>query len=307
MQYRLERNTSNDKIWADILGAPIIFDEDFFVTGVKVSVGLENEFALKTSSNDNNFYFIRIHKGWFIACAFLIALYLGMVVHLAKSKGLLRDRTINLSAIGVDNISYKTTYSLARFQMAFWFTLTIISFFFIWLITDAYDIITTTILTLIGISAATSLSAAVIDDNKNTEILNQTIELKNERMRLEREITDLNEFVTSNPAAPDLADRKSLIKIKSARVIEISPLINKNVSILTPQQSDGFFNDILKDVNGVSFHRLQMLVWTFVLGLIFLYSVWKRLSMPEFSATLLALQGITAGTYLGFKFPEKQT
>jgi len=28
--------------------------------------------------------------------------------------------------------------------------------------------------------------------------------------------------------------------------------------------------------------------------------------MPEFSATLLALQGITAGTYLGFKIPEKQ-
>jgi hypothetical protein len=30
------------------------------------------------------------------------------------------------------------------------------------------------------------------------------------------------------------------------------------------------------------------------------------LSMPEFSATLLALQGLTAGTFLGFKIPEKQ-
>ncbi len=27
--------------------------------------------------------------------------------------------------------------------------------------------------------------------------------------------------------------------------------------------------------------------------------------MPEFSATLLAMLGISAGTYLGFKIPEK--
>jgi len=28
-------------------------------------------------------------------------------------------------------------------------------------------------------------------------------------------------------------------------------------------------------------------------------------SMPEFPETLLVLQGISAGTYLGFKIPEK--
>jgi hypothetical protein len=49
-----------------------------------------------------------------------------------------------------------------------------------------------------------------------------------------------------------------------------------------------------------------MLVWTLVLGILFIYSVWYRLSMPEFSATLLALLGISSGTYLGFKIPENQ-
>jgi hypothetical protein len=63
--------------------------------------------------------------------------------------------------------------------------------------------------------------------------------------------------------------------------------------------------DLLTDANGVSFHRLQMFVWTFILGLLFIYSVWSRLAMPELSATLLALQGLTSGTYLGFKVPEK--
>jgi hypothetical protein len=76
----------------------------------------------------------------------------------------------------------------------------------------------------------------------------------------------------------------------------------------TPIESKGFFTDILTDsANGVSFHRFQMFVWTFVLSILFIYSVWDRLSMPEFSATLLALMGISSGTYLGFKIPEKQT
>jgi len=43
------------------------------------------------------------------------------------------------------------------------------------------------------------------------------------------------------------------------------------------------------------------------LGLVFIYSVWADLTMPSFSATLLTMQGITAGTYLGFKIPEKQS
>src|SRR6185369_4468501 len=71
--------------------------------------------------------------------------------------------------------------------------------------------------------------------------------------------------------------------------------------------SDGFVKDILSDVNGVTFHRFQIVVWTIVLGVIFGWTVWKRLAMPEFSDTLLALMGISAGTYLGFKFPERQT
>jgi hypothetical protein len=76
----------------------------------------------------------------------------------------------------------------------------------------------------------------------------------------------------------------------------------------TPPESRGFLTDILTDgANGVSFHRFQMFVWTFVLALLFIYSVWNRLSMPEFNTTLLALMGISSGTYLGFKIPENQT
>src|SRR5258706_2410438 len=87
-------------------------------------------------------------------------------------------------------------------------------------------------------------------------------------------------------------------------------LIEKNKTGPQPDEpggtSKGFLNDVMSDPNGVSLHRFQMFVWTLVLGVIFIGSVYKNLEMPEFSATLLGLMGISSGTYLGFKVPEKQ-
>jgi hypothetical protein len=73
------------------------------------------------------------------------------------------------------------------------------------------------------------------------------------------------------------------------------------------QETEGVLKDILSsDGTNITFHRFQMVVWTLVLWSLFVVAVWTRLSMPEFSATLLALQGISAGTYLGFKIDEKK-
>lgn len=94
---------------------------------------------------------------------------------------------------------------------------------------------------------------------------------------------------------------------KKVQLNAISRQIDTLRRVADPQKSKGWWHDIITDPNGgMSFHRFQIFVWTIALGLIFLYSVWSRLSMPEFSATLLALQGISAGTYLGFKIPERQ-
>ena len=55
---------------------------------------------------------------------------------------------------------------------------------------------------------------------------------------------------------------------------------------------------------GVSFHRFQIAAWTIVLGIIFVTQVYKVLAMPDFNGSLLALLGISAGTYIGLKIPE---
>ena len=76
--------------------------------------------------------------------------------------------------------------------------------------------------------------------------------------------------------------------------------------ILKGPKTENFLKDLVSDRRGVSFHRFQIVVWTVVLGFVFVTEVYQSLAMPEFSATLMSLMGITAGTYLGFKFPEQK-
>jgi hypothetical protein len=102
----------------------------------------------------------------------------------------------------------------------------------------------------------------------------------------------------------------ALIGIGAGTAISAS-LIDKNkaegaaADCIPAKKSQGFIHDVISDADGVSLHRFQMFIWTLVLGVIFIASVYKNLSMPEFSATLLGLMGISSGTYVGFKTQEK--
>ncbi len=156
-------------------------------------------------------------------------------------------------------------YSLARVQAAWWFFLVLAAYLFIGIITgDFSTTITGTVLGLLGISAATVVGAATIDAGKAT---------------------------TPVPPAP------------AGNVVGAPPPIP---ALLAPAVATNryWWIDILSDANGVSFHRFQIAVWTFVLGIIFVVQVYKVLAMPTFDGTLLALLGISAGTYLGLKVPE---
>jgi hypothetical protein len=59
--------------------------------------------------------------------------------------------------------------------------------------------------------------------------------------------------------------------------------------------------DLLTDGTGPSFQRYQMVLFTVILAVIFVFEVARNLGMPEFDTTLLGLMGISNGTYLGFK------
>lgn len=67
--------------------------------------------------------------------------------------------------------------------------------------------------------------------------------------------------------------------------------------------SRDFLTDILSDDDGIGLHRLQMVAWTVLLGVIFITNVVKTLALPDIDAQLLGLMGVTSATYLGFKIP----
>jgi hypothetical protein len=83
-------------------------------------------------------------------------------------------------------------------------------------------------------------------------------------------------------------------------------LIVERSSLGAVTHSQGFWRDLVTDDRGaVALDRFQIVAWTAILGGVFLQSVIWDLSMPEFSATTLALMGISSGTYIGFKLPGR--
>lgn len=193
-----------------------------------------------------------------------------------------------------------TPYSLGRVQMACWFYLVIAAYLYIWLITGEYNTLPTSILTLIGISGGTGLAAVFVERNRT-----QTAD--NERKTLETRQTALRnrieEIAAANPAE-ESALQKELQQQKNSFADTVAKLANLP-PVLTPAVSKNLLRDILSDGDGISFHRFQIVVWTIVLVFIFVRAAYHDLAMPDFDGSLLGLMGISSGTYLGFKFPEK--
>jgi hypothetical protein len=73
------------------------------------------------------------------------------------------------------------------------------------------------------------------------------------------------------------------------------------------QKSQSFLADLLTDDSGWALHRLQLAAWTMILGVLFVYDIWRDLAMPQFGDTLLGLMGVSSGSYVGLKIPEKQS
>jgi hypothetical protein len=232
----------------------------------------------------------RIDKFWFWTCQAIIGVFLISGLVLAAKSDILRSP-------GDKPVNNKKPWSLARCQMAFWLFLVITSFLFIWLVTGALDTITDGVLGLMGIGSGTALGSALIDaSDDKVEKINK-LKLQQEKLRIE--LAEIDKNLQSAPTDIVLVGRK--VETED----DLKMIGEQITNIKTPAATQGFFIDIVSGPSGVTLHRFQMVLWTVILGIIFIFSVWKRLSMPEFDAMLLALQGISAGTYLGFKIPEK--
>jgi len=92
----------------------------------------------------------------------------------------------------------------------------------------------------------------------------------------------------------------------SATTYVAAALVDRSDGTSPPPTSKGFWKDI-SGSSGVQLHRIQIIAWTVVLAFVFIVRIFTKLSIPDFNPTLLGLLGLSAGTYVGFKFPENQT
>jgi hypothetical protein len=145
VRFDVARTSGNSDVWAKIIGQP-----GFGTVMANVGAGFAGEPQLP-------------HEGYpalairiFTVPAVMsgLATFLIAVVALAcfaSVSAILRDGNAN------------STYSLGRVQMAVWFYLVTAAFLYLWLVTNNYNgIVTPQALTLLGISAATGLTAIAL-------------------------------------------------------------------------------------------------------------------------------------------------
>jgi hypothetical protein len=290
ISFTLKRTPDSRDAWNHLLGSPT---KAIRIT--RVGVGLPGKPELATVDPHPTLQLLVVHPIRFWFCTAFVLLALILLIWLARTSNIIRD-----SGPPDPPPEKRRPYSLARTQMAFWFFMVLSAFILIWAITGDRDTITEQALILIGIGTGTALGAATIDVSKRTTADNLLADLQPKHARAAAELAELNAaLATGGPPTPDVAEKQEQVNALKQRLDAAEGLLHKPVS-------EGLRLDLLTDADGITLHRFQIAVWTIVLGFIFAFGVYQDLSMPQFSTTLLALLGISAGTYLGFKIPEKQ-
>src|SRR5947207_838763 len=179
LSFHLQIRPENKKLWIDLLGAP-----HGLIHPVTFTVGLETESPFDSVYDQSNQLPLTVISPEYGVIGLIVVLFtLVVFVWLARTTNLIREPG---SAVP----GKLRPYNLGRTQMAFWFFLVYVSYTVIWLITDSLDTITPSLLGLMGISAGTALSEALIDSGKDKASTSQLQDLIAEKQSLEAAIPE---------------------------------------------------------------------------------------------------------------------
>jgi hypothetical protein len=300
--YKLERTAQNAELWKPLLAEP------FSQRGasLRISVGVAAGAPLdKLDGADSALPFNKVWvDAWTWAAAVLVLIVIVLTFYFGKNSDMLRDSP---AVAGI-----RQSYSLARVQMAWWFVLVLVGFIVIFLVSGNLDSIPATIVALTGISATTGVAAVLITPRPARRAAARKAGLEERRSALADGLTDIDATIASanlqQAAAPGDLTLSSLVQglqdRRAARVAELNRVALEMAAVSPDSPSGGFWRDLVTNDHGaVALDRLQMVVWTILLGALFLHSVLVYVTMPDFSTTLLSLMGVSSGAYIGFKLP----
>lgn len=207
---------------------------------------------------------------------------LGAVALLLACALVLLLRT-NLARDLVNPETGRAPYSLGRVQLFVWVANAVLAALAVWLETGD-KLIPGGLLVALGIGGGTTLGSRVIDKSLWGDAL-------------VAHQAGIKQALAAAKAAGSTGVVKGLEdKLKDA--------IERHVHPSAPA-SESFFRDILTGVDGDALYRYQLVGWTALIMVQFWVGVLTRVELPDLDATRLALMGMSAGTYLGLKLPEK--
>jgi hypothetical protein len=319
--FTLQRNKNNDAFWKDLMGS---------IVGMHVPVVI----SLAEQAGDGKAIRPTIVGSPLTAASFefevigfwrLVAALVTVIAVISLVWGHARTRTTLRDSYLPQIKPSLQTYSLARWQMAFWFTLIFAAFVCLFVVLWDTNTITTQALMLMGISGTTALAAVEIDSIKDSpaDAANrglQALGLKTyaDVQRVQQEIdsrkVELAGLPSESPPETQSRHGKHVHSPTEQRRRQLQVEIQDRDNILRtytaktkPFLTQGWFKDITTDLNGTAVHRVQAVCWTFALGAVFVITVYRTLAMPDFNANLLTLMGISSAGYVGFKYPEKNS
>ena len=292
LTFILDRNEQNKPLFQ-----PLLYDPIGHPTAVlHVSVGIHGDKPLSRATGADTTLSLQkiIFEGYTLMWLAFVALVIAILVVSLRSDVLRDGPTIG----GV-----KQPVSLGRTQMAWWFVLILTGFVFIWAVTGDRDTIPASLLGLMGISAGTALAAVAIGSRGEGQANTRRKIIDAELLAIATASKDIDDRLADQTLAsvhPILKEKKGELETRRGK------LLAERATLTTLTESGGWWHDLITDDNGsIGLDRLQILVWTLILGFMFLWSVLNDLTMPVFSDTMLALMGISSGTYIGFKLPAK--
>lgn len=306
--FDLRRSADNRGLWASLLGSPV-----HLAVPVSVSLGMRVPGASVVQpsifgvNREASIFYLGVISPWRLTIAIAaIAAMLVFVWGRSRRSTTLRDGYLPQIA------PEKQTYSLARWQMAFWFTLIFASFLFLFLLLWDFNTISLQALALLGISGGTAAGAIAVDVARDSpaDAVNRGLQALGlytyaDVLRVRDEIRgremELKAVMAAESPAP-----QTIMRLQT-EIQDRMNILRTHQDKTGPFETQGWFKDITTDINGTSLHRLQAILWTCVLGAVFLVGVYRDLDMPQFSVALLALMGISNAGYVGFKMQEQNS
>ena len=189
------------------------------------------------------------------------------------------------------------TFSLARVQMAWWFLIILLSsiYVFCWIVGQANPDFPTVLsnfmpeqaVMLMGLAAVTAGAAAAVDTTQTTTEDDANTKLQDLKLYSYKDVAPLEKK----------ADQKTLDADEQTQWTAYQ-------DVLESFKSQGWYNDLLTDSNGIALYRVQALIWTLVIGTGYTYLALQGHEIPTLDNNLLAVMGVSSAGYVGFKYND---